>query len=186
MKWGECYLDHYARFLGEIQKRRVYEPFSANRSIQHLEFGDVFEGCLVFASLGLSHFRRELGGTLEVMMPIDDGWEEASPILANALSLAIRDELPLRRGVAISGVANLAPQFKLRFDKEAIYLTDPYELPEEAHAVQCEGKEGALLLAIFISDAELGLLRSGGPDALESLLEEQGVDPYQISRPSAA
>lgn len=184
MSWGSRYLDHYGRFLGEPRARRVFASHGAHRSLQIFEYDGVFAGCSVYASLGLSHFHREVGGILEVLMPIEGDLPVVPPLLANALSVAVRDELPLARGSVIAGVANIDPAFSAQFAKHAIYFTTPWDLPEAARFVEAGGVSGRVLLAFFLSQAEGELLRDQGAEALEIILEVGGVDPYRLSRPS--
>ena len=184
MNWGECYFDHYSKFFGEPVVRRAFEPFGSQWSLQVLEYAKVFAGCRVFATLGLSHYSRELGGVAEVIVPSDDGWDDVPPLLANALSLAIREEIPILRGTSIGGVGHISPLFGARFSKEAIYLTRPHNLPEGALAVKCGHEMGKLLLGMFLSAEEAALLWADGPDALEDALEAGGADPFHLLRDS--
>jgi hypothetical protein len=41
-------------------------------------------------------------------------------------------------------------------------------------------------MAIFVSAPEEQLCRTSGPEALEEKLEQAGVDPFRLRRPSAA
>src|SRR5947209_16337544 len=99
--WGECYFDHYETFFSELTDRSIFEQDPESPSIQVLAYDQVFPDCRVFASLGLSHYAQELGKVGEVVVPVDDGWNDVPTLLANALFYMIQNRISLGWGIAI-------------------------------------------------------------------------------------
>ena len=183
---GACYYDHFSRFFREPCGRSVFHPQDENLpSIQILEYDHVFQGCRVFCSLGLTHHQEELGGVVEVMLPVDDGWEDAPYVLANGLHYMIRKRRQLKRGSCLSGVENILPRFAETFGKTALYLSLPYGLPDDFVVVCCGDTHGTVYLAAFISQAEYDFLARYGPDEFEDILVAKHVDPFNLRRPSS-
>ena len=60
----------------------------------------------------------------------------------------------------------------------------PFLWDETLRTLTLRDKRVAWLLAVPISDAELRYDERKGPDALESLFENQHIDVFDISRPS--
>jgi len=181
----ERYLDHYARFLGEPVEAFPFNIGDDLPSIRVLRYDNVIAGCRVFATLGLSSFPGEGGEICEVMCPVDKAWDEVPAILAQSLfRLVARDPFHPIRGVAVNGIDDVSPEFTKKYRKTALYLTDPFELPEEFAFVQEGDTEGRMYLAIFLSKKEYEYLAANDCEHLEDQLEEKGVDPYDIRRKS--
>lgn len=182
---GECYFDHFHKYFGQMVHRRVFRQDGESPSIQVLAYDKVFPKCMTFASLGLSHYRDCVGGTLEVFCATDAAWEDVPGALGNALFYAVQSHLPLRAGTVVSGLEKVAPALARAVGKSALYFAEPFGLPAGFERPTCAGADARVLVAIFITEQELALVRGSGPAALETALENAGADPYAIGRPSA-
>jgi hypothetical protein len=179
------YLDHYARYLGEPVEAFPFTITDDLPAIRILRYDNVIAGCRVFATLGLSSFPGEDGEICEVICPVDKAWDEVPAILAQSLfRLVAREPFHPARGVSVNGIDDVNPEFVKKYRKTALYLTDPFELPEEFAFVEDGDREGRMYLAIFLSKKEYEYLASTDCEHLEDQLEEKGVDPYDIRRKS--
>lgn len=182
--WGECYFDHYASFLNTLTNRRVYESGHDTPSIQVLEYSGVFVGCRVFASLGLSHYSSSLGQICEVVVPADAGWASIPTILANTLFHVVKHHRSIGSGIGINGIDIICPEFTRAYTKHALYFTHPYGYPNGFETLKCSNELGHVYLGIFISQSEFDYLSKVGADRFEELLQNRGVDPYNVGRTS--
>jgi hypothetical protein len=181
---GESYLAHYEQYLGQPVDRQIFEAAGRERSIQVLAFDNVFSGCRVFCSLGLSHYEQQVQGTAEIVVPIDDGWRSVPSVLANALFFAIERQMPLDRGVGIAGIERIQPEFAKTFGKAAIYFTHTIGFPDGFEMISSNGVSGRVLMGVFITLGEYQFFQDRGCDNLESLFQKSGIDPFNVKRPS--
>ena len=184
MNWGERYIDHYEQWFRAPVTRRIYSQESDDHSIQILAYDRVFEGCRLFASLGLTHYADEVGQVAEVYLPVDADWERAPAVFANALFYIVQEAMSIGRGVGIGGVGTLSPDFEREFQKEALYITNPFDLPDGASVIECDGKQGRLYEAFFISKKEYDYFLMYGAEKFEDMIQERALDPYKLARPS--
>ena len=184
--YGELYYDHYCKYLGKPVDHEVYKNNDKITSIQILKYEDVFEKCLVYNTLGFSKYENVVGANAEVSMVVDGAFSHAGYILASSLFCCISKQMEFGRGIAISGIENIDKSFVEKYDKSAIYFTDPFGFPEEYNYVQSESADnaGKILLAFFISQSEYDYFVENGTERFEDLLEENNVDPFNISRKS--
>jgi antitoxin YqcF len=182
MNWGECYYDHYVRYFGNPVDREVFKQSPDLPSLQILMFDKVVSGCRVFATLGLTHYIDEIHGVRECFMPVDAGWDDAPEILANTLFFAIQNKLEVCRGLTVSGISNINAVFAETYDKEAIYIADPFGLPDELSVISCNGQVGELYVAMLISRSEHQFKIENGAQRFEDELERSQTDPYAIAR----
>ncbi|MGO8672313.1 MAG: hypothetical protein ACLQVD_13230 [Capsulimonadaceae bacterium] len=208
------YLDHFARYLGEPDRAALFSVADGLPPIRILSYNNVIAGCRVFASLGLSAYLPEGAscevicpvdtGWDEMPAILADGLfhfvgrahsasEEANPCGAQCLGSFDEDEsggddvsratdFHLQRGMAVDGVGR--GSLDRQFGKTAIYLTDPFEMPEEFAFVEDRGRQGRVYLVICLSQSEYEYLIANDCEHLEDRLEECGVDPYDIRRKS--
>lgn len=186
MNWGACYFDHFTRYFQSPVTREVFSQEPEEHAIQILAYDNVFDGCRLFASLGLSHYAEELGKVAEIIVPVDDAWDAVPSLMANALFYMIQENMRIGWGVAIAGLGRVDSAFTGRFGKEALYLTNVYGLPDGSEEVTCEGRRGSVYLGAFITDAEYRLFLDRGAEGLESAFERQRVDPYHLARSAVA
>lgn len=184
MSWGERFYDHYRTHLGAPTESRTFRPEGSERSLQVLAFDEVFKGCRVFATLGLTHHRIDVQGVCELVMPVDGDWDDVPSILANYIFFAVGRRIAIRRGAAISGLENINPSFAAAHGKSALYVTDPFGIPPEFSVVKHDDEAGRVYLGLLLSQAEYDFRSTVGADAFEDVLEAANVDPYTLDRAS--
>ena len=185
VNWMEAYVDHYAQYLREPVDTFAYRVNEAFPPIQIMGHDKVIAGCKVFSTLGLLLYPNA-SGVAEVICPVDEAYDQVPNLLADRLFHMITrvDALPVQRGSAVNGIEEMAPEFVEKYKKTAIYLTDPYGLPDGFAFVSTGDDEGRMYLAIFITANEYDLLIEKGCDALEDEFEAKAVDPYDLKRHS--
>ncbi|RJG14921.1 suppressor of fused domain protein [Paenibacillus thiaminolyticus] len=186
INYGELYYDHYSKFLGEPIDREVFKNNEEMPSIQILKYENIFEECLVYSTLGFSKYEEVVGDNVEVTLVVDGGFSSAGYILANALFYCIGNQMQIGRGIAIRGIESLDKSFVQKYNKNAVYFTEPFAFPEEYYHIptKSEDKDGKILLAFFISQSEYEYFVKYGTEKFEDLLEEKNVDPFHVSRES--
>jgi len=186
INYGELYYDHYYKFLREPVDREVFRNNHEVPSIQILKYDNVFEECMVYTTVGLTKYEEIIGDIVEVAMVVDEAFDSVAYLLANALFYCLGNQMEIGRGVAISGIENIDESFAKKYNKNAIYFTEPYSFPEEFIDVptKCEEKDGKVLLAFYISQSEYEYFVTNGTEKFENLLEEKDVDPFHLSRES--
>lgn len=186
INYGELYYDHYSKFLGQPIDREININNEEMPSIQILIYENVFEECLVYSTLGFSKYEDVVGENVEVTLVVDEGFRSVGYILANSLFYCIGNCIRIGRGVAISGIENIEKTFVQKYNKNAVYFTEPFGFPEDFSNVltKSEDKNGKILLAFFISQSEYDYFVKFGTEKFEDLLEEKNIDPFQISRKS--
>lgn len=184
--WGSAFYDHFAKYLGEPIKRGAFRQNQESQSIQVLHYENVFEGCTVFVSFGLSKYASELGTVAEVCLVTDCAFEESENILANTLFYLIANKINLGRGVSISGVSKINEEFSKLYDKSAMYFTMPYAFPDGFEKIKPVGAtdEGNIYLAFFLSQREHDFFVDKGSEIFESVLEDKDIDPFTLTRSS--
>ncbi|MEK4891629.1 suppressor of fused domain protein [Bacillus sp. FSL M7-0996] len=104
----------------------------------------------------------------------------------SALFYCIGNGIEIGRGTAISGIETIDKAFVQKYNKSAVYFTEPFAFPEEYSHVRTENedKDGKMLLAFFITQSEYECFVKCGTEKFEDLLEENDVDPFNVSRKS--
>jgi hypothetical protein len=115
-------------------------------------------------------------------MPVDAAWDRVPALLANALFYVVQEGIHIGWGIGIGGVGKLSPDFEREFQKAAIYLTRPYDLPDGSSVVECDGKQGSLYMAFFLTRTEYEFFLMHGAERFEQLFQEKAVDPYHLAR----
>lgn len=179
-----CYYDHFNAHFSSPVTRKVFGVGNKDSFLQILTYEKVFEGCTSFATIGLSHFPKELGSLCEVFCAVEQGEGDVPYVLSNALYYMVENKRPLQRGAYLSGVENISPAFFGKFGKDALYFTAPLGLPETFETVACNNLTGTVYMVSFITKAELSFLRHNGSDALENLFAENDIDPFSLIRAS--
>ena len=95
MSLGESILDHYELFLGKYIGVDKYT--SGEYVIQLLGFDRTFKDCLTFASLGLSNYSNLINNSCEVIMPVDDDYDNCAVVFANALFYVLQQQMDFGR-----------------------------------------------------------------------------------------
>lgn len=186
MNWGESFFDHYERLFRKPKTAAMFQSHPGAPRIQVLGFHCVYGGgARVFCTLGLTHYSEAVGAPVELMLAVDEAFEDAQKALANACFHAATHRIRIGVGSAIGGLQNVTPHLAARWGKSALYVTAPYNLPDGAKDVPCGAEAGTLLMAVLISPAEHQFLQANGPAAFEAMLERAEVDPIHLARPSA-
>ena len=94
MDLGETILDHYNQFLGDYIGTDVYT--NGDYEIQILGFPNAIKDCLVLTSFGLSNHACQ-GDCCEVILPVDDLYDESAEIFANSLFYALSNNMNIGR-----------------------------------------------------------------------------------------
>lgn len=185
MSWGDCYFDHFGKHFRAPIGREVFaqdpnEPVEP--TIQILSYDNVFKGCRLFASLGLTHYVEAVGKVAEIIVPADDAWELIPGLMANALFYMVQEKMGIGWGVAIARLDNVNGAFARRFGKSALYITNPFGLPKGVEEVTCSGQHGSLYEGLFLAEAEYRFFLEHGAERLEAVLEASVIDPYHLAR----
>lgn len=178
-KIGEMILQHYEKYLGNFSDVRTYAGNEKTFPIQLLKYNNVFEGCKVFASLGVSKFSSIIRNNCEVVLAVDKDEDKAANILANVLFYIFDHGIELRRGTYVEGIKNVDSNFSLVHKKAAIYFTETYYFPEEFSNID---KIHKMYLAFFITETELEYLKKNGCDQFEDYLEDKDCDVFELNR----
>ena len=184
MDWAATYFDHYARYLGgNPGASHFFEPPGGEPPLQILTYNEVFPGVRLYGSLGLHRYADAVGRRVEVVAPVDDGFEHLPEVLAFTLFHLVATRTPIARGLSLQPHYELVrPEFVARFHKPAVYFQLPYGFPDGF----AEVAPGAQVFGVFfLTEREHQLALSPGPAALERLFEERRVDPMALLRPSA-
>lgn len=176
---GESILQHYEKFLGNFGDCLVFRANEETPSIQLLMYDNVFEGCKTYATLGLSKFFGKINNMCEIVLAIDDDWDNAATMLANSLFYVIQNGLNFGRGTYIEGIKSIAPFFYEKHKKNAIYFTETYMFPDEFSKVEDNIK---MYMAFFVSEEECKIIREQGCEVFEEYLEKQAVDVMNLNR----
>ncbi|QDZ80226.1 suppressor of fused domain protein [Priestia megaterium] len=186
INYGELYYDHYSKYLGEPIDREIYRNNEELPSIQILKYENVFGECFVFNTLGLSNYEEVLRGNMKISMVVDKAFNSTGYILANVLFYCLGNEIEIGRGTAVSGIESIEKSFYQKYDKNAVYFTEPFAFPKEYYELDTESTQqmGEVLLGFFISQAEYDFFITYGAEKFEELLEESDVDPFNVNRKS--
>lgn len=179
MNLGESILDHYELFLGKYIGVDKYT--SDKKNIQILGFDKTFKDCLVFASFGFSNYSNLINNLCEVIMPVDDDYDNCAVLFTNSLFYILQQQMNFGRGTIIEGIDNIIKDFSKRHNKTAIYFTESYILPEEFSKIEENLK---IYMAFLISEKEREFIREYGCEQFENLLEEKKVDIINVDRKS--
>lgn len=176
---GELIINHYEEYLGIFEEARLFKGDENMPSIQLLQYDKVFDGCKVYASLGISKFSELIQNTCEVVMIVDDDYQNTCSILANVLFYIIKNNMSFGRGTYVEGIKNINQDFSFKHNKDAIYFTEPYAFPDEFSDIS---KDVKMYLAFFISEKECNYIKKHGCEKFEDYLEENNVDIMDINR----
>ncbi len=178
MSLGENILDHYNQFLGDYIGADVYT--NNDYEIQILGFPNAIKDCLVLTSFGISKYDSQ-GDCCEVILPVDDLYDECAEIFANSIFYALSNNMSIGRGLLIEGADSIIDGFSDKCGKTALYFSDVYVLPEEFAFVD---NKCHIYMGFFVSKEESEYIKRYGSEQFESLLEEKDVDVIEIKRNS--
>ncbi|NWJ45626.1 MAG: suppressor of fused domain protein [Chloroflexi bacterium] len=181
MSFGECYYDHYINYLKDPIRRSIIFINDNSPKIQILMFEHVFRDCIIFCTLGLTHYFKE---KFEIFLPVEGDEKEVLLVFSSILDFIVERNVVIERGIYFRNIAKLFPAFVYKYHKTAIYFTTPFGIPSSFDIVKCGERQGKIYQAIFISEIECEYLEKNGVEELETLLEQKEIDIYQLSRES--
>lgn len=189
---GTDYYDHYEKFLGNPIDYIIFEDDKIPKKIQILVYDNVFDNCLVFASLGFSHYADSVGGEFaEIILAADEEFEAIPELLFNSIRSIILQKMDFSWGLSITGLEKINKDFFNRTNKNSLYFTLPLILPTEFSEIKSQNKfimkknlKPHAYMAFFISDLENNYFKKYGAEKFEDLLETNNVDPLEIYRSS--
>lgn len=174
MNLGETILDQYEKYLGEYAGADIYSD--EEREIQLLGFPETIKNCLVLATFGVSKYDE-----CEVILPVDDLYDECAEIFANSVFYALSNNIKIGRGVLIEGADNIVEGFSEKCGKTAMYFTEAYPLPDEFAAVDSKCH---IYMGFFVSKKEAEFIKVHGSEQFEDILEEKEADVIDLNRSS--
>ena len=182
MNWGEAYFERYIKLFGNPINQAIWEK--ENFSIlQILTFAPSTD-LLIFASIGLTLYQEELGGTFEVFLPAGDWARQIPNILGRCLTTIVEKSQKLGVGISFSGIDKIFPEFSEKTGKTVLYFTGVNGLGNLDTVSLSEEENGKLLVAYFISAAENHFLEQNGAKKFEAALQEAGAATAELSRKS--
>lgn len=187
INWGEKYYDHFERYLGHVVEKEVFRKSDDKPSIQILTYENVFKGCKVFSSIGLSNYSCEIGCAAEVVLVADDGFNDCPDLLANILFYITNEKMQIKSGLSVKGIQRIRRSFSEKFDKHGLYFTAPFGFPDEFNVISGvdeSDSDGSVFLAFFISEDEAGYVKELGAGKFEDLLEMCDADVFAVDRKS--
>jgi hypothetical protein len=180
--WGTVFLDHYERFLGQPVNREVYRREDWP-SIQVLAYDNVFPGCKLLCTLGVTHFEKSLKKACEIYVAVDNDWQEASFLVANILFDIINKETQMGPGLAWN-FGSLSTNFLVKYNKSALYFTRPFNTPSEFGTARLLNETAFMYCGFFISEFEYTYFLDHGSQNFEAMLERCKCDPFHLARPT--
>ena len=181
-KIGELFLNHFEKYLSKFANAEIFASDDGFHRLQIISYLNVFEGCVMFASFGLSKCYEKYKKYIEVYSVIDSPPEEFSYLMSSVLLSAIENKFVLKRGTAIRGLSRVSSQFVEKYNKQAIYFTRPHILPEEFRSVKSLEANSEIFQIIFITDDEYKYIIENGVDKFEVLLDSSDIDVFNLHR----
>lgn len=178
---GELILEHYDRYLGKFQESKVYRINESLPSIQLLKYNNCVEGCVTYATIGLTHYSESVNNNCEVVMVVDGCHDECAGMLANILFCAAEGRMEIRSGTVIGGIDRLDKEFLAGHKKNALYFSEAYPFPDEFADIDNNVK---MYMAFFISQQEYDFIMTNGAEKFEELLENMECDVFATDRES--
>lgn len=171
---GEKWLNHFEQFFGAYDQVKRYRYLNAN--LQILAFPKVVSECVVFASLGFSHFQKDT----EIYAITDTAFETISDLMGDLLNhwmFEMRHQLVAGFCLDVSEI--LPTGFIETTGKDSVYFTQSSIFPPQFLTENFQP-----LQMLLVSKGERGFIRQFGSDAFEEALEANQVDVFNIRRNS--
>lgn len=172
MGLGEIILNHYDKYLGDYAGADIYA--NEELEIQLLGYPETIKNSLVLATFGVSKYAE-----YEVILPVDDLYDECAEVFANSIFYALSNHINISRGALIEGADNIIEGFSEKSGKSALYFTEAYVLPDEFAIVD---NKCHIYMCFFVSEQEATYIKKFGFEAFEDCLEKEGVDVIDIKR----
>jgi len=182
--WSSLFRQHLARYFG---KPFDCETFRAdNATLQVVTFDRPYKNYRIFASLGMSEYADEVHDIGEVIVVADDAWKDIPYLLVNALFFMKSRRIALGSRVAVAGVETLHPDFAVRYDKTALYITVADGFPAGFERIQWGDQIGVVYQGTFVSEAEYEFIMRKGGEAFEERFRTQDADLCSLRRPACS
>ena len=179
---GEVIFDHYAHFLGKPVSSKSYQAKGFDKSVQLLQFLDVFSGCITLSTLGVGRILSSYSKNfIEIVMVVDGFEQEAESLLMKTLFEIFQRQLPIKEGISIGGLRGMPISADDNTIKKAFYFTEPMPFPSEFRFFDSGSR---VVLALPITAAEHEFIKTYGGAAFEELLESSALDPFCVARSS--
>lgn len=179
MNIGELLLDHYEHYLGDYIGADAYN--NGQEEIQILGFPKAIENSMVFATFGLSKYSDMINNQCEVILAVDQSFDECAEIFANAVFFILSNKMEFGKGVLIEGAGNIANEFVEKHDKSALYFTNVFLLPESFAFLNSSCR---IYMCFFVLPEESEYIKKYGSESFETLLEKSEVDVIDLNRGS--
>ena len=171
---GKAIFEHYEKYLGEMIGADNYPE----QNIQLMGYQDAVQGCLTFATMGLSLHEKEMGVCCEAVLTVEEDFDACADLFMAALRYVLSVQLPLGPGLAING---LPRSFQEAHRKSAIYFTEATMFTGAFRKVD---DRCTVYMAFFITPEEEEYLHKHGAARFEALLEEKKADIIDLNRQS--
>jgi hypothetical protein len=187
---GSEFLEHFERSLGPVVNRYVLDDPELPRKIQILEFHNVFQGCVTFATLGLCNYSNNTEGRFnELIVVTDDLVDHIPKIIFSVVRTIIHNNLKLNVGLYVTGLEEIDSSFCKVSGKSALYFTSPIPLPLEFEYLHTSNpflldseEKPRIFMGLMISQKECEFIRVKGHLCFEDKLEQLDIDPFDICR----
>ncbi len=124
---------------------------------------------------------EEFGVRVEIVGACDSGIERFANAISTSAFFVMKDGWFCRPGAVFETMLSM---YELSETMEHLYFTAPSQWPELNTTLKLRTKTVTWLWAIPISEAESRYIAREGGERFEDLLEESGVDVFDIRRPS--
>lgn len=167
--------------IGTEPKVIKYGDDTGEHAIFIMECPDPLDKNVIFyASIGLSDY--SVGDKkYELMISGYSAQDKVGNILSTSAFFCIKDQWKVSEGVVFE---KLVEMYYPDSEMKHIYFTTPYLWEDKLEDFMVQNEEVHFLLAIPISEPEFELFKQKGSDALETLLEENEIDIFDINRKS--
>lgn len=182
-----------ARFVaGAIGFEPHVYPYFDNDKVNQIDIlslkDPIDENVAIYCSIGLSDHtnlvqigEKQENIAIELLLAAYKEFQEAPNVLSTCCFYIIKDRYECRPGAVFMHMNEF--YFK-DSDMRHIFFTTPFLWQDKLEGLSLESKKVEFLLCIPISENELQFKIDKGDEALESLLHENEIDIYDLSRKS--
>ena len=142
------------------------------------------ENVSIYCTIGVSDYPNIINTTnipVELLLATYKQYDKAPYILSTCGFYIAKDKYECRPGAVFMRMVEM--YYKDTAMKH-IYFTEPFLWQDKLEQLELESKQVNFLFCIPISDQELWYKQENGDEALETLLQEQEINFYDINRKS--
>lgn len=165
MNWGECYYDHFEKYL----KAPIHRLSDQQVGLQLIAYEGSSE--VFFCTLGMTKYSQELGDFCELFVTTTYPSDDLGDLFLKISAYLVLHSVKLKLGLVLSGLENIDPNFVEHCHKTAIYFTFPFFLSEKFAVVSCGEQVGKVYQGIFITEAERNYIAEHGGETFEDIVE---------------